>query len=222
MRSTHLIFLGPPGCGKGTQAQRLNQSTGLVQLSSGHVLRTEMCEGSTIGRRATEYVEKGELVPDDVISGIMLSAIDKLPPEVGFILDGFPRTRPQAKSLDAGLASRNIALNGVVDFEIADEIVVRRIAGRRVCENCGATYNVEFLPPRVEGVCDVCGAKEVVQRKDDKPEVVQHRLETYRAQTEPLIDYYRERGVLIAIDATGEADAVEQSVMDAMRQLSAV
>ena len=221
MPSTHLIFLGPPGCGKGTQAQRLNQSTGLVQLSSGHVLRTEMCEGSAIGRRATEFVEKGELVPDDVITGIMLTAIDKLPPEVGFILDGFPRTRPQAESLDAGLASRNMALSGVIDFEIQDTVVVARIAGRRVCENCGATYNVEFLPPRVEGVCDVCGAESVVQRKDDKPDVVQNRLATYRSQTEPLIDYYRERGVLVAIDATGEADAVEQRVLDAVRELSA-
>jgi adenylate kinase len=184
-------------------------------------LRTEMCEGSEIGKRATEYVEAGELVPDEVISGIMLAAVDKLPPEVGFILDGFPRTPPQAEVLDAGLADRNMALDGVIDFELSDEVVIHRIAGRRVCGNCGATYNVEFLPPRVEGVCDVCGAAAVVQRKDDKPEVVGHRLETYRAQTEPLISYYRGRGKLIAIDAAGSADEVEERVLDAVRKLSA-
>lgn len=220
MCSTCLIFLGPPGCGKGTQAQRLNHRCGLVQLSSGNVLRHEIYEGSSIGQKANEYIKQGDLVPDDVITGIMLAAIDKLSAGTGFILDGYPRTLSQAEALTDGLVQRNIPLHGVIDFEIPDEVVVARIAGRRVCQSCGATYNVEFLPPQVEGVCDECGRPDVIQRRDDRPEVVEHRLETYRDLTEPLIAYYRERDMLVAVDGTGSADEVEQRILDSMGLLN--
>lgn len=211
MPTKQLIFLGPPGSGKGTQAQRLAQHGGLVQLSSGDVLRREVKEGSPIGTKAQEYMKAGTLVPDDVITGVMLAAVDKLPQGRGFILDGFPRTVPQAESLSAGLRERGLDVQAVLDFQLDDEEIVRRIVTRRVCSECGATYNTEFMPPKQEGVCDRCGG-EVVQRVDDREDVVKTRLETYRAQTEPLIGYYEQRGLLKSVDARAGADAVEAEV----------
>ena len=216
--ATRLIFMGPPGSGKGTQAQRLAQSHGLVQLSSGHVLRTEIREGSEIGRKASQYVESGGLVPDDVITGVMLAAIGRLGPAASFILDGFPRTVPQAEALEAGLAERGQPIDAVLDFQMPDDVIVARIAGRRVCTQCGATYNVDFIPTKVAGVCDACGAA-VVQRKDDQPDVVRHRLETYRAQTEPLVAFYAQRGLLQRVDASVAADAVEAAVVRCVESL---
>jgi adenylate kinase len=216
--ATRLIFMGPPGSGKGTQAQRLAQSHDLVQLSSGHVLRTEIREGSEIGRKASQYVESGGLVPDDVITGVMLAAIGRLGPGASFILDGFPRTVPQAEALEAGLAERGQPIDAVLDFQMPDDVIVARIAGRRVCTQCGATYNVDFIPTKVAGVCDACGAA-VVQRKDDQPDVVRHRLETYRAQTEPLVAFYAQRGLLQRVDASVSADAVEAAVVRCLETL---
>jgi adenylate kinase len=215
MSATRLIFIGPPGSGKGTQAQRLHESRGLTQLSSGHVLRGEICSQTELGQRVAAYVESGALVPDQVITDVMLSAVDKLPAESGFILDGFPRTVPQAEALGAGFADRGMTVDAVVDFDLPDETIIQRISGRRVCTKCGATYNVEFLPPKAEGVCDVCGA-EVVQRKDDAPDVVRARLETYREQTEPLVAFYADRGLLCRIDASQPADEVEAAVLEAV------
>ncbi|MEW6249414.1 MAG: adenylate kinase, partial [Planctomycetota bacterium] len=195
MAATRLIFLGPPGSGKGTQAQRLADQRGLVQLSSGDVLRRERQEDSAIGRQAAAFMDAGTLVPDDVITGVMLSAIGRLPAGTGFILDGFPRTVPQAEALAAGLKERGLRVDAVVNFDLDDEEIIRRIIGRRVCTSCGANYNVSFLPPRVEGKCDKCGC-DLIQRKDDRREVIVTRLETYRAQTAPLIEYYAQRGGL--------------------------
>jgi len=216
--ATRLIFMGPPGSGKGTQAQRLAQSHALVQLSSGHVLRTEIREGSESGRKASQYVESGGLVPDDVITGVMLAAIGRLGPGASFILDGFPRTVPQAEALEAGLAERGQPIDAVLDFQMPDDVIVARIAGRRVCTQCGATYNVDFIPTKVAGVCDACGAA-VVQRKDDQPDVVRHRLETYRAQTEPLVAFYAQRGLLQRVDASVSTDAVEAAVVRCLETL---
>lgn len=207
--------MGPPGSGKGTQAQRVDEKRGLVQLSSGHVLRTEIKEGSEIGRKAKEYVESGGLVPDEVITGVMLAAVDRLGAETGFILDGFPRTAPQAEALSAGLKERGWDVDGVLDFQMPDETIIQRLGGRRVCSKCGATYNVEFLPPKQDGVCDSCGG-EVIQRKDDMPDVIKNRLETYRAQTAPLVEYYSNRGFLHRIDASVSADEVEAAVARVM------
>ena len=157
MAATRLIFLGPPGTGKGTQAQRLGDSLGLVPLSSGDVLRREVKEGSAIGQRAQSYMKAGTLVPDDVITGVMLSAVDKRPAGSGFILDGFPRTVPQAEALEAGLRERGLGIQLVLDFQLDDQEIIRRIVSRRICSDCGATYNTKFLPPKVAGRCDRCG-----------------------------------------------------------------
>lgn len=208
----NLLFLGPPGSGKGTQAVRLADKRGLVQLSSGDALRRERKEGSEIGRKAAEYMDAGTLVPDEVITGVMLASVDKLAAGTGFILDGFPRTVPQANSLDQGLAERSLKINAAIDFQLDDEEIVRRIVDRRVCADCGATYNVSFLPPKVEGVCDKCGGTNIIQRPDDQEEVVRTRLETYRAQTAPLIEYYSQRGVLHSVNSASGADAVEAEV----------
>jgi len=211
MPATHLIFLGPPGSGKGTQAQRLARRHGLVQLSSGDVLRHERQECSPIGKQAAEYMDAGLLVPDEVITGVMLAAIDRLPAGSGFILDGFPRTVPQAETLDRGLRDRGLTIDAVIDFKLDDDEIIRRIEGRRVCQGCAATYNTSFLPPRVEGRCDACGDV-LFQRRDDLREVIVTRLATYRAQTAPLIDYYARRGRFYSVDSAQGADAVEAAV----------
>ena len=211
MPASRLIFLGPPGSGKGTQAQRVGARFGLVPLSSGDVLRRERQAGSAIGRQAAQYMDAGTLVPDVVITGVILAAIDRLPAGGGFILDGFPRTVFQAEALDAGLRERKLAIDAVVDFRLDDEEIIRRIVGRRVCSACAATYNTSFLPPKVDGKCDKCGGA-LIQRKDDCREVVVTRLETYRAQTAPLIEYYSRRGRFFAVDSAAGADAVEAEV----------
>lgn len=216
--AARLIFLGPPGTGKGTQAARLVDRFGLVQLSSGDTLRRELKEGSEIGLKAKQYMQAGTLVPDDVITGVMLAAIDKLPAGSGFILDGFPRTVPQAQALDAGLQQRKLDVNAVLDFQLDDAEIIRRIVSRRVCSECGATYNTGFMPPKVAGVCDKCGG-EVVQRVDDREDVVATRLATYRAQTAPLIGYYSERGRFFTVDASAGADAVAQNVAQILESL---
>lgn len=206
-----LVFLGPPGTGKGTQARRLAESHRLVALSSGDVLRAEIERDSEIGRKAAQYVRSGTLVPDEVICEVMLAAIDRLEVGRGFILDGFPRTVPQAEALDEGLRQRGLSLDAVLLFELDDAAVLERIVNRRICKNCGATYNVKFLPPRVEGVCDVCGGP-LVQRVDDREEVVRTRLATYREQTEPLVAYYEGRGLLRRVDAGQRAEEVEAAI----------
>lgn len=221
MAAMRLIFLGPPGTGKGTQAQRLCDRLGLVQLSSGDVLRREVKEGSEIGKRAYSYMQAGTLVPDDVITGVMLSAVDKLPSGTGFILDGFPRTAPQAEALEAGLKQRGLTVHAVLDFQLDDPEIIRRIVSRRVCSECGATYNTEFMPPRTAGRCDRCSG-EVIQRVDDREDVVATRLETYRAQTAPLIGYFSDRGLLHSVGASVGADAVEQDVLRIVKSLGAV
>jgi adenylate kinase len=211
MPATHLIFLGPPGSGKGTQAQRLARRRGLVPLSSGDVLRRERQEGSPIGKKAAEYMDAGTLVPDEVITGVMLAAIDRIPAGTGFILDGFPRTVPQAEALDAGLRERGLPIDAVIDFKLDDDEIIRRIEGRRVCKGCAATYNMSFLPSKVEGRCDACGG-ELIQRRDDRREVIVTRLATYVAQTAPLIDYYARRGRFQRVDSAQGAGAVEAAV----------
>lgn len=211
MAARRLIFLGAPGTGKGTQARRLGERCGLAPLSSGDTLRAEIRMGSQIGREAQEYVATGTLVPDDLITRVMLAGIDRLAAEAGFILDGYPRTLPQAQALEAGLAERGRPIQVVVDFRLDDGAIVERLVTRRVCEDCGATYNVQFAPLRSVGVCDRCGGK-VVQRVDDREDVIRTRLETYRRQTRPLIDFYAHRGLLQAVDASLPQEQVEEQV----------
>ena len=211
MAGRTLIFIGPPGSGKGTQAARLAERLGLVPLSSGDTLRNEIKADSEIGRQAAQYVKAGTLVPDEIITGVMLSAIERQPASAGIILDGFPRTVPQAESLDDGLARLGRRIDAVIDFQIDDAKIVERIVNRRICKNCGATYNVQFCPPRQPGVCDRCGG-ELIQRVDDTEETVRTRLATYRQQTAPLIEFYDRRGLLRRVDAAADASAVENQV----------
>jgi len=211
MPATRFIFLGPPGSGKGTQAARLCARTGWTQLSSGDVLRREREAKSEIGQKAAQYMDAGTLVPDEVITGVMLAAIDRLPAESGFVLDGFPRTVPQAETLEQGLKERSLAIDAIVDFKLDDEEIIKRIVDRRVCKACQATYNISFLPPKREGTCDKCGG-ELIQRPDDRREVIMTRLETYRAQTAPLIAYYSNGERLHTVDSTAGADAVEAEI----------
>lgn len=212
MPTKRFIFMGPPGSGKGTQASRVSERFHLLPMSSGDTLRAEIKAGSDVGKKAQEYVQGGTLVPDEVITGVMLSAIRKLSADQGFILDGFPRTVPQAEALERGLAEMKYKLDAVIDFQIQDALIIDRIVSRRVCGNCGATYNVRFFPPQNGNICDKCGGP-VKQRVDDTEEVVRTRLETYRAQTAPLIDYYKRRGLLRTVDAAQDAEVVQKDVM---------
>lgn len=208
MANHTLIFLGPPGSGKGTQAARMGERFGLIPMSSGDTLRAEVKAGSDVGKQALQYMQAGTLVPDEIITNVMLSGVGKLPEDAGFILDGFPRTVPQAESLADGLAKLGRSVKTAVDFQLDDTLIVERIVSRRVCKNCGATYNVRFFPPRREGKCDKCDG-EVSQRVDDREDVIKTRLETYRALTAPLIDYYSQRGLLRAVNAADAAEKVE-------------
>jgi adenylate kinase len=218
MACKRLIFLGPPGSGKGTQATRMSDRFGLVAMSSGDTLRGEIKADSDVGRKAQEFVQAGTLVPDEVITDVMLSAIAKLPPETGFILDGFPRTVPQAESLASGLEAAGTTIDAAIDFQMGDDLIVQRIVSRRVCSECGATYNVRFFPPREDGVCDKCGGP-VIQRVDDCEDVIKTRLETYRTQTAPLIEFYSRRGLLRTVDASQQAETVEQQVVGLIEAL---
>lgn len=202
-----LILLGPPGAGKGTQAQRLANHRGLVQLSTGDMLRTAIKAGTPLGRKVQPVMERGELVPDDLVVGIIAERIAKPDCANGFILDGFPRTTAQAEALDRLLADRGVRLDKVVDMRVDDAALVERISGRFTCAKCGAGYHDKFKRPKVEGRCDNCGGTEFSRRADDNPETVKTRLKAYHRDTEPLLDYYRGRGVLAQVD--GMADIAE-------------
>jgi adenylate kinase len=211
----NIILLGPPGAGKGTQAQRLQQERGMVQLSTGDMLRAAVASGSELGKQAKGIMERGELVPDQLIVGLIEDRIAQPDCAKGFILDGFPRTRAQAEALDRMLAASGAKLDRVVEMEVDEAALTERIVGRFSCAKCGAGYHDTFKQPKVEGVCDVCGGKEFTRRKDDNAETVKTRMAAYRAQTEPLLPYYAGRGVLRKVDGMAPMDTV-------YRQISAV
>jgi adenylate kinase len=205
-----IVLLGPPGAGKGTQAKRLSERYGLAHLSTGDLFRKHDQQGTELGRLASGYMEAGELVPDGIVVRMVLEEIDGL--SDGFLLDGFPRTIPQAESLQAALEQRGRPLMLALAFVIDDELAVKRIAGRRTCARCQQPYNVELDPPRVPGVCDVCGG-ELIQRPDDDEETVRRRLEVYHESTAPLLRFYADRGLLREIHADGsEEDVMAQEV----------
>jgi adenylate kinase len=199
MSELNLILLGPPGAGKGTQAERLVEDFDLPYYATGDILRAAVKEGSDLGKEAKEYMDKGDLVPDDVICRVIMERIDQPEAADGFLLDGFPRTIRQAEVLEEALDSRDRRLTAVLLVEVDDGEVVRRLSGRRVCVKKGHLYHVEFDPPKNEGVCDQDGSR-LEQREDDKPETVKHRLEVYHDQTSPLIERYEERGLLRRFD----------------------
>ena len=185
----NLILLGAPGAGKGTQAEKICEKLGIPAISTGNMLREAMANGTEMGLKAKSFIDAGKLVPDEVVIGIIRERLQADDCKNGFILDGFPRTIPQAEALDA----MGVRIDRVIDIEVPDEKIAARLSGRRVCLKCGATYHTEYKKPKTEGVCDVCGDK-LVQRKDDMPETVLDRLKTYHEQTEPLKDYYAKKG----------------------------
>ena len=196
----NLILLGPPGAGKGTQAERMTEDFDLPYISTGDMLREAVKSGTDIGKEAKSYMDKGELVPDEVIIGVILEKVESPEAADGFILDGFPRTIAQAEALDEAFAKLGRDLTAVILLEVPDEELVRRLSGRRVSP-AGRPYHVDFNPPKVPGKCDVDGS-DLIQRDDDKPEVVRKRLEVYHAQTAPLVDYYEDKGILRRFDGT--------------------
>ncbi len=211
MPELNLVLLGPPGSGKGTQGERLQEDLRLPYYATGDILRAAVREQTELGRTAKEYMDRGDLVPDAVIVGVIAERIDSPEALDGFILDGFPRTIPQAEALDAKLEELGRAVTAVLLIDVSDEEVVRRLGGRRTCAENGHVFHVEFNPPRQEGVCDLDGS-ELIVRDDDKPEVIRHRLEQYHTKTEPLVDYYDQRSVLRRLDGTAAPDDVAEEI----------
>jgi adenylate kinase len=208
----NLILLGPPGAGKGTQAKRLEQSRGLVQLATGDMVRAAIASGSELGRRIRAIYDAGRLVPDDIIIAMIAERIAAPDTAPGFILDGFPRTVPQAEALDRMLAEHGRKLDHVILIEVDEETLIDRLSGRFSCEQCGATYNEILNPPQVEGECDDCGPTSFVRRADDRPEALATRFAAYRDQTAPILPYYRDRGILRTVDGMADIDEVTRQI----------
>ena len=212
MPELNLILLGPPGSGKGTQGERLQEDFRLPYYATGDILRAAVREGTEVGKQAKEYMDRGDLVPDQVIIGVIAESLQNEEASDGFILDGFPRTVPQAEALDGKMKELRRQITAVLLIEVPEEEILRRLGGRRTCEeNPLHIYHLEFDPPKEEGVCDIDGAKLIV-RDDDKPEVIKNRLAQYREKTEPLIDYYDERGILNRVDGRQSPDEVEERI----------
>lgn len=208
----NLILLGPPGAGKGTQAQRLQQARGLTQLSTGDMLRAAVAAGSEIGKRADAVMKRGELVSDEIVVGIIEDRISRPDCAKGIILDGFPRTTAQAEALDAMLGRKGMKLHAVIEMVVDDTQMVDRITGRYTCAKCGTGYHDTSNRPKKAGICDVCGGTEFTRRADDKAETVKARLDAYHRQTAPLLPYYRSRGVLHQVDGMAGIDQVTAEI----------
>ena len=207
----NLILLGAPGAGKGTQAEILCEKLGIPSISTGNILRAAIRDGTATGLKAKSYMDAGRLVPDEVIIGIIGERLSQPDCAKGAILDGVPRTIGQAEAIEKA----GIQIDAVVAIEISEEEILRRMSGRRVCEACGSSYNVEAVPPRVEGVCDNCGGK-LIQRKDDTPETVRERLKVYHTETEPLVDFYRRRGLLRSVQSADTKDETTRAILKAL------
>jgi adenylate kinase len=211
MPELNLVLLGPPGSGKGTQGERLQEDLRLPYYATGDILRAAVREQTELGRTAKQYMDAGDLVPDDVIVGVIAERIDSEEARDGFILDGFPRTMPQAEALDAKLQELGRGVTAVLLIDVSDDEVIRRLGGRRTCVENGHVFHIEFNPPQQEGVCDIDG-NDLVVRDDDKPEVIRKRLETYHDKTEPLVDYYDQRSVLRRIGGSAAPDEVAEEI----------
>ncbi|KEQ53022.1 adenylate kinase [Sphingobium chlorophenolicum] len=208
----NIILLGPPGAGKGTQATRLVDSRGMVQLSTGDMLRAAVKAGTPIGLKAKAVMEAGELVSDEIVSGIIGEALDALAPKTGVIFDGYPRTEAQAHSLDGILADRNRTLDHVIELEVDEDALVERITGRFTCATCGEGYHDRFKTPKVEGSCDKCGGHEFKRRPDDNEETVRTRMAEYRAKTAPILPIYEARGIVSRVDGMADMDDVTVAI----------
>lgn len=210
-RMCNLVLLGPPGAGKGTQAERISELYGIPHISTGDIFRDNLKRGTELGLKAKEYMDRGELVPDEVVIGIVRNRLSEPDCEKGFVLDGFPRTVAQADALKEMLAGMGKSIHHVLNIQVPDQTVVERLTARRTCRSCGAIYHLKFNPPREEGRCDACGG-ELYVRDDDREETVRARLEEYRSKTQPLIDYYRAEGLLRDIDGGASMEEVLDSI----------
>lgn len=202
-----VIMLGAPGAGKGTQAKRLAAKYDIPHISTGDIFRANIKNETELGKKAKVYMDQGLLVPDELVVDLVIDRFKNPDCERGYVLDGFPRTIPQAKALDEALAKNGDRVEYAIDVDVPDSAIINRMAGRRACVNCGGTYHIETIPPKKEGICDVCGG-ELILREDDKPETVQRRLEVYHEQTQPLIEYYKNKGILKSVDGTKIMDEV--------------
>ncbi|BDU49544.1 adenylate kinase [Haliovirga abyssi] len=212
----NIMLLGAPGAGKGTQAKYLIENFGIPQISTGDILRAAVKSGTEMGIKAKNYMDKGELVPDDVILGIIKDRLAEDDCKKGFILDGFPRTVAQADSLEVVLKELGKKMDGVIALTVKDEELITRLTGRRVCKDCGSSFHIKFNPPKVENICDYCGG-ELIIRKDDNIDTVKNRLEVYKKQTEPLIEYYRNKGSFIEINGEQDITAIRKDIVEALK-----
>ena len=208
-----IIMLGAPGAGKGTQAKQIADKYSIPHISTGDIFRANLKAGTELGKKAKEYMDQGLLVPDELTCDLVMDRIGQEDCKNGFVLDGFPRTIPQAEALDAALAKINEKMDYAVDVDVPDENIVNRMSGRRACLNCGATYHIVSIPTKVEGICDRCGNK-VVLRDDDQPETVKKRLDVYHEQTQPLIDYYKKQNILKTVDGTQPMEEVFRAIVE--------
>lgn len=207
-----VIMLGAPGAGKGTQAKKLASKYGIPHISTGDIFRANIKNGTELGTKAKVYMDQGLLVPDELVVDLVVDRFKNPDCEKGYVLDGFPRTIPQAKALDEALLKNGDAIEFAIDVDVPDAVIINRMAGRRACLNCGGTYHLVTIPPKVEGICDVCGG-ELVLREDDKPETVKKRLEVYYEQTQPLIKYYQIKGVLKSVDGTKDMEVTFNEII---------
>ena len=208
-----IIMLGAPGAGKGTQAKMIAEKYSIPHISTGDIFRANIKNGTELGKKAKSYMDKGQLVPDELTLDLIMDRFKQDDCKNGYVLDGFPRTIPQAEALDTALKAKGEKVDFAIDVDVPDENIVKRMGGRRACVGCGATYHVVYSPTKVEGVCDKCG-EELIVRDDDKPETVLNRLEVYHNQTQPLIDYYNERGILKSVDGTVDMKDVFNAIVD--------
>lgn len=207
-----IVMLGAPGAGKGTQAKKLSVKYGIPHISTGDIFRANIKEGTELGKKAKEYMDQGLLVPDELVVDLVVDRLQKDDCRKGFVLDGFPRTIPQAAALDDALKKMGTTLDLAVNVEVPDEHIVRRMSGRRACVGCGATYHTVYAAPKTEDVCDVCG-KSLILREDDRPDTVQKRLDVYHTQTQPLIDYYGKASILKEVDGTQDIEKVFDEIV---------
>ena len=208
-----IIMLGAPGAGKGTQAKMIAEKFGIPHISTGDIFRANIKNGTELGKKAKEFMDKGQLVPDELTVEILLDRVANDDCKNGYVLDGFPRTIPQADVLDKELTKLGDKVDFAINVDVPDENIVRRMSGRRACLKCGATYHIEHIPPKTEGICDKCGS-ELVQRDDDKPETVQNRLSVYHEQTQPLIEYYDKKNILKSVDGTKDMQEVFSDIVN--------
>jgi adenylate kinase len=208
-----IIMLGAPGAGKGTQAKKLAVKYGIPHISTGDIFRANIKNGTELGTKAKVFMDQGLLVPDELVVDLVVDRFKAADCENGYVLDGFPRTIPQAKALDEALVKNNDAVEYAIDVDVPDINIISRMAGRRACVNCGGTYHLVTIPTKVEGICDVCGG-ELILREDDKPETVEKRLTVYHEQTQPLIDYYTSKGILKSVDGTTDLETVFQKIVE--------